>query len=87
MYEGIVWGSSFGFQNWMIQTFGVTLHDSAGSIVVHGVGGWLAFGAVIMLGARLRRYRQDGTVVATPPFSISLFSSRILDPVCWLVWL
>ena len=70
VYEGMVWGSRFGFQDWMTQTFGVTFHDFAGSIVVHGVGGWLAFGAVIMLGARLGRYRQDGTVVGIPPSSI-----------------
>ncbi len=70
VFEGMVWGSRLGFQDWMTATFGVGFHDFAGSVVVHGVGGWLALGAVVMLGARMGRYRKDGRVVGIPPSNI-----------------
>ncbi len=70
VFEGMVWGTRFGFQDLIEQTFGYPFHDFAGSVVVHAVGGWLALGAVIMLGARLGRYRKDGAVVGIPPSSI-----------------
>ena len=69
-FEGIVWNGNFGFQGWLETTFGVGFHDFAGSIVVHGVGGWLALGAVVMLGARKGRYRKDGAVIGIPPSNI-----------------
>jgi Amt family ammonium transporter len=56
-------------QDWMESSFGAPFHDFAGSVVVHAVGGWLALGAVLMLGARRGRYR-DGHVVAMPPSNI-----------------
>ena len=69
-FEGMVWGTRFGFQDMMTETFGAPFHDFAGSIVVHGMGGWLALGAVVMLGARRGHYRPDGTVVGIPPSNI-----------------
>jgi Amt family ammonium transporter len=69
-FEGMVWGSRFAFQDWMAATFGAGFHDFAGSVVVHAMGGWLALGAVVLLGARLGRYRADGHVVAIPPSNI-----------------
>lgn len=69
-FEGMVWGSTFDFQGWMEATFGAPFHDFAGSVVVHAVGGWLALGAVVLLGARMGRYRKDGTMVGIPPSNI-----------------
>ena len=69
-FEGMVWNGNFGFQDWMENSFGAGFHDFAGSIVVHGVGGWLALGAVVMLGARMGRYRKDGAVIGIPPSNI-----------------
>lgn len=69
-FEGMVWNGNFGFQDWMESSFGAQFHDFAGSIVVHGVGGWLALGAVVMLGARMGRYKKDGTVIGIPPSNI-----------------
>lgn len=69
-FEGIVWNGNFGMQAWLEATFGAPFHDFAGSIVVHAVGGWLAFGAVILLGARLGRYSASGKSFGIPPSSI-----------------
>ncbi len=69
-FEGMVWGSRLGFQDFVESIAGAPFHDFAGSIVVHGVGGWLALGAVVMLGARRGRYKKDGSVVGIPPSNI-----------------
>jgi len=59
-FEGVVWNGNYGFQGWVESTFGAPFHDFAGSIVVHAMGGWLALGAVVLLGARAGRYGRDG---------------------------
>ena len=69
-FEGIVWNQSFGVQAWIKALTGAEFHDFAGSVVVHAVGGWIALGAVILLGARSNRYRKDGAISAHPPSSI-----------------
>ncbi len=69
-FEGIVWGGNFGINGWLEATFGAAFHDFAGSIVVHGVGGWMALSAVLLLGPRFNRYRDDGRIQGIPPSSI-----------------
>ena len=69
-FEGIVWNSHFGVQAWIEATTGAAFHDFAGSVVVHAVGGWLALGAVMLLGPRANRYRKDGAISAHPPSNI-----------------
>ncbi len=69
-FEGIAWNQHFGVQAWLLATTGAEFHDFAGSVVVHAVGGWIALGAVILLGARSNRYRKDGAISAHPPSSI-----------------
>ncbi|MCW8348539.1 ammonium transporter [Vibrio sp. ZSDZ65] len=56
-FEGMIWNGNFGFQGWLEATFGAGFHDFAGSVVVHGVGGWIALVAVIFLGMRRGRIR------------------------------
>jgi len=68
-FEGMMWNGNFGVQAWLEAQFGAPFHDFAGSVVVHGMGGWLAFGAVILLGRRNGRYR-DGRLVAFAPSNI-----------------
>ena len=72
-FEGIIWNGNsvfnFNFQGWLKQTFGAEFHDFAGSVVVHSVGGWIAFAAILILGSRKGRYR-DGRVVAFAPSNI-----------------
>ncbi len=69
-FEGMVWNGNYGFQTFMKNAFGAEFHDFAGSIVVHAVGGWVALGAVILLGARSGRFSADGKVIGVPPSSI-----------------
>ncbi|PCJ68766.1 MAG: ammonium transporter [Rhodobiaceae bacterium] len=74
LFEGVVWNGNFGIQDWMEATFGAQFHDFAGSIVVHAVGGWIALGAVLMLGPRKGRYTKEGRLVGIPPSSIPWLS-------------
>ncbi|HCS43228.1 MAG TPA: ammonium transporter, partial [Pseudomonas sp.] len=68
-FEGLVWNGNFGMQAWLLERFGASFHDFAGSVVVHAMGGWLALAAVLLLGPRNGRYR-DGKLVAFAPSSI-----------------
>ena len=70
VFEGIAWNQHFGIQAWIKAATGAEFHDFAGSVVVHAVGGWIALGAVLLLGARSNRYRKDGAISAHPPSSI-----------------
>jgi Amt family ammonium transporter len=70
LYEGIAWNQRFGIQGWLQQAFGAQFHDFAGSVVVHGLGGWVALPAVLLLGARRGRYGRNGAISAHPPSSI-----------------
>jgi ammonium transporter, Amt family len=69
-FEGIAWNQHFGVQAWIKDLTGTEFHDFAGSVVVHAVGGWIALGAVLLLGARANRYRKDGAMSAHPPSNI-----------------
>ena len=68
-FEGIIWNGNYGVQDWLAASFGAPFHDFAGSVVVHGVGGWLGLVAVIFLGIRKGRYK-GGRLVAFPPSNI-----------------
>ena len=70
LFEGVAWNGAFGVQAWLKANTGAELHDFAGSVVVHALGGWLALPAVLLLGARSNRYRKDGAISAHPPSSI-----------------
>jgi len=69
-FEGIAWNGRFGIQAWMKEAFGAEFHDFAGSVVVHAMGGWVGLVAVVLLGARRGRYRDEGGISAHPPSSI-----------------
>lgn len=69
-FEGIVWNGNYGIQDRIAEIGGAPFHDFAGSVVVHGVGGWIALGAVVLLGARTGRYSKNGVILSHPPSSI-----------------
>lgn len=73
-FEGIAWHDNYGVQAWLNEAFGAKFHDFAGSVVVHAMGGWIALGAVILLGHRYGRYGKNGEVYAHPPSSIPFLS-------------
>ncbi len=59
IFESLVWGqNSFMGQAgcFFEKTFGAPFHDFAGSVVVHSLGGWLALGAILVLGPRSGRF-------------------------------
>jgi Amt family ammonium transporter len=69
-FEGIVWNKNYGLQEHVFKAwFGEEFHDFAGSIVVHAVGGWMAFAAVRRLGPRIGRFER-GRTIGIPPSSI-----------------
>ncbi|MDH3982429.1 MAG: ammonium transporter [Kiritimatiellaceae bacterium] len=72
LIEGITWGRFNHFlgdtSGWLATTFGAPFHDFAGSVVVHATGGWLALPAIILLGARLKRYETSSIKVSSIPF-------------------
>jgi Amt family ammonium transporter len=70
LFEGQVWNEKTMFQDFIKSISGEAFHDFAGSVVVHAVGGWIALPAVILLGARLGRYKKDGSISSHPPSSI-----------------
>ncbi|HAN80242.1 MAG TPA: ammonium transporter, partial [Gammaproteobacteria bacterium] len=47
LFEGMIWNGNFGFQHWIESVTGSAFHDFAGSVVVHGMGGWLALVGII----------------------------------------
>jgi len=69
-FEGLIWAENYGYQAWLEASFGAQFHDFAGSVVVHAMGGFLALGAVVMLGARKGRYGRDGRINAILPSNI-----------------
>ena len=69
-FEGISWNGAYGIQLWLENSFGAGFHDFAGSVVVHGVGGWIALAAVLLLGPRYGRYGKKGEIYAHPPSNI-----------------
>lgn len=72
LIEGSTWGRFSnvlsGAEGWLATAFGSPFHDYAGSVVVHAVGGWLALPAVMLLGARLKRYETNSIKVSSIPF-------------------
>jgi Amt family ammonium transporter len=70
LIEGVYWNGNYGLQDAVFKAwFSAPFKDFAGSVVVHAFGGWIALGAVLMLGPRLGRYGTHHAG-ATPPSSI-----------------
>ena len=66
------WLSEMGFQ------------DFAGSTIVHSTGGWAALAGAIIVGARARKFRKDGSVKNTPPSNIPVVTLGVF--ILWLGW-
>jgi Amt family ammonium transporter len=70
--------------SFMMDTFGATFHDFAGSAVVHSVGGVLAFIGALVLGPRLGKYRKDGKSNAIPGHNLMAAALGVF--VLWFGW-
>lgn len=76
-----IWGGSWagGTQGWLAERGFV---DFAGATVVHGVGGWAALAAVIVLGPRLGRFGPRKRVFEEHSVTISALGALLL----WIGW-
>jgi Amt family ammonium transporter len=75
------WGGLFKGGGWLE---GLGFIDFAGSTVVHSVGGWAALAGAIVLGPRLGKYREDGTVKPILGHSLPLAALGVF--ILWLGW-
>ncbi len=66
------WLAEMGFQ------------DFAGSTIVHSTGGWAALAGAIIVGARKGKFRDDGSVKATPPSNVPVVTLGVF--ILWLGW-
>jgi Amt family ammonium transporter len=69
---GAGWLDSLGF------------YDFAGSTLVHSVGGWAALVAVWLLGARIGKFKKDGTIGVIPGHNLPLATAGVF--LLWLGW-
>ena len=59
-------------------------YDFAGSTLVHSVGGWAAFIALYLLGARIGKFGKDGKAKAIPGHNIPMATAGVF--ILWLGW-
>jgi ammonium transporter, Amt family len=78
------WLMNGAADSFMMQTFGTTFHDFAGSAVVHSVGGVLSLVGAIALGPRLGKYSKNGKSHAIPGHSLTLAALGVF--ILWFGW-
>ena len=66
------WLNQMGFQ------------DFAGSTIVHSTGGWAALAGALAVGARMNKFRKDGSVKNTPPSNVPVVTLGVF--ILWLGW-
>ena len=70
--------------SFMMNTFGTTFHDFAGSTIVHSVGGWIALVGAAILGPRLGKYGKDGKSKAIPGHNLTIAALGVF--ILWFGW-
>ena len=70
--------------SFMMETFGTTFHDFAGSTIVHSVGGWIALVGAAILGPRIGKYGKDGKPKAILGHSLTLGALGVF--ILWFCW-
>ncbi|WP_027339251.1 ammonium transporter [Halonatronum saccharophilum] len=58
--------------------------DFAGSTVVHSVGGWAALAGAMVLGPRIGKYNEDGSINALPGHNLLMASLGVF--ILWFGW-
>jgi Amt family ammonium transporter len=70
--------------SFMMNFFGTTFHDFAGSTIVHSVGGWIALVGASILGPRIGKYGKDGKSKAIPGHNLTLAALGVF--ILWFGW-
>lgn len=70
--------------SFMMNTFGTTFHDFAGSTIVHLVGGAIAFVGAAILGPRIGKYGKDRRSRAIPGHNLTIAALGVL--ILWFGW-
>ena len=70
--------------SFMMDTFGTTFHDFAGSTIVHSVGGWIALVGAAILGPRVGKYAKDGKSKAIPGHNLTIAALGVF--ILWFGW-
>ncbi len=70
--------------SFMMNTFGATFHDFAGSAIVHSVGGVLALVGALVLGPRRGKYDKNGKSRAIPGHNLMAAALGVF--VLWFGW-
>ena len=70
--------------SFMMNAFGHTAHDFAGSMVVHSVGGWMALVGAAILGPRVGKYGKDGKSRAIPGHNLMMACLGVF--ILWFGW-
>lgn len=76
----ITWGTNF-LENTI---FNITMHDLAGSTVIHSTGGWALLAAILIIGARAGRYTKEGGIRVIPASNIPLVTLGAF--LLWIGW-
>lgn len=82
------WGGGWlmdgGEGSFMMNTFGTTFHDFAGSTVVHSVGGWVALVGAAIIGPRIGKYGKDRKSRAIPGHNLTIACLGVF--ILWFGW-
>lgn len=70
--------------SFMMNTFGTTFHDFAGSTVVHSVGGWVALVGAAIIGPRIGKYGKDRKSRAIPGHNLTIACLGVF--ILWFSW-
>ena len=70
--------------SFMMNTFGTTFHDFAGSTIVHSVGGWVALVGAAIIGPRIGKYGKDRKSRAIPGHNLTIACLGVF--ILWFGW-
>ena len=68
-------------EGWLYQ---LGFKDFAGSTIVHSTGGWAALAGAIIVGPRIGKFRDDGSIKPTPPSNVPAVTLGVF--ILWLGW-
>lgn len=76
----VTWGAKF-LTGTILE---LSMHDLAGSTVIHSTGGWALLAAILIIGARRGRYTKEGAIRVIPASNIPLVTLGAF--LLWIGW-